>query len=182
MAFTTRLERLRNANQSDLDALPDREPEPIVSDSDSSGGVTLDITTALNKPPVAGKDLPDPLSDTNRPNTERRFIWLGDAESSYKPTLPKPHSAAALPSSTAPLACTDLNRGDLGSATQHYSPIVALCRYPYRWCNNNHSQDIASAFFDQGKFWEREWDLYVETTATLQVSLSPSSQLLRLGH
>lgn len=151
MASAARLERLRKIVQQDLDSLPDRpSAELIVSDSDTSGGVALEVADAPSKQPeVIAEPQSEPAPITQEPNTDRRFVLLKDAESSYKPkSLP----AARLPSN-------NLKRGDLGSATQHYSPIVALSKYPYKWCDKTHSQDIASALFDQGKFWAREWDL-----------------------
>ncbi|KAF3000923.1 hypothetical protein E8E13_008572 [Curvularia kusanoi] len=73
MASQARLKRLHHAIRSDLEELPIRSREPIESDSDTEGGVALDLVQTPSDQPAA---------------------------------------------------------------------------------------DIASAFFDQGKFWEREWDLY----------------------
>ena len=183
MASAARLKRLRRLVQADLDALPDRAPEPIASDSDASGGVALNPGNAPSKQPAADTVQPEPTPATHEPNTDRRYVWLKDAESLYKPaSVPKPASTVTPPKPAAPLPATDLNRGDLGSATQHYTPIVALSKYPYKWCNQSHSQDIASAFFDKGKFWAREWDLYVAIASPRWESYSPSPQLLRLGH
>jgi hypothetical protein len=64
------------------------------------------------------------------------------------------------PSKVSPaLPTTNLNRGDLATVYHLFTPIQALAKYPYKFCDKNHSQDIASAFFDGGKFWKREWDL-----------------------
>ncbi|OSS43500.1 hypothetical protein B5807_11871 [Epicoccum nigrum] len=160
-----RLERLRHTVQADLEALPTLTPEPILSDSDSAGGVKLDPLQTPGDQSAANTVRPGniPSAPESEPNPDRRYVWLPDAESSYNPTaLPAPvrltNTVTSPPSTLLP--CTDLNRGDLGSATKHYCPIVALSRYPYKWCNKTHSQDIAAAFFDQGKFWTREWDLY----------------------
>lgn len=142
-ASAARLERLRNIVQQDLDALPDR---PSAEPSD--------------RPAAFVQPQPDPAPIAPEPNTDRRFVLVKDADSSYNPkSMPKPASTTAPPKLAALLPSNNLNRGDLGSATEHYSPIVALSRYPYKWCNKTHSQDIASAFFDEGKFWAREWDL-----------------------
>jgi hypothetical protein len=161
MASAARLERLRNIVQQDLDALPDRPAaEPIVSDSDVSGGVPLELVHAPSKQPeaiVQPQLHSTPI--TNEPITDRRFILLKAAESSYNPKSMPKSPITPTPPKPAALSATDLNRGDFGPATQHYSPIVALSKYPYKWCNKTHAQDIASAFFDQGKFWAREWDL-----------------------
>ena len=162
MASTARLERLRKIVQQDLDALPDLPPtEPIFSDSDTSGGIALEVVDAPNKQPEAiVQPQPEPTPITSDANTDRRFVLLKGAESSFNPkSMPKSATTTVPPKPAAPLPSNNLNRGDLGSATDHYSPVVALSRYPYKWCNKIHSQDIASAFFDQGKFWTREWDL-----------------------
>ncbi|KAF3041519.1 hypothetical protein E8E12_004687 [Didymella heteroderae] len=161
MASAARLERLRNIVQQNLDALPDRPvPEPLASDSDTSGGVALEVVDAPSKQPEAlGQPQIECAPITQQPNTDRRFILLQDVESSCNPTS-MPRTAPTSTPPTAPLPSNRLIRGDRASATQHYSPIVALSKYPYKWCNKTHSQDVASAFFDQGKFWAREWDLY----------------------
>ncbi|ENI06892.1 hypothetical protein COCC4DRAFT_49509 [Bipolaris maydis ATCC 48331] len=55
---------------------------------------------------------------------------------------------------------TNLRRGELASAHDHFTPIQALAKYPYTYCDKSHMQPIASAIFDQGKFWNRVWDIY----------------------
>jgi hypothetical protein len=153
MASLARLERLRKLVQADMDALPDRVPEPIVSDDNFTGGVALEPSKQTTTDVIQ----PRPKQTTKKPNTDRRYIWLKDAESSYNPLpMSKPTTH---PNPSTILSITDLKRGDLAPAQQHFAPIQALARYPYRFCNRSHSQDIASAFFDQGKFWAREWDL-----------------------
>ena len=157
-----RLERLHHTVHADLEALPTLTPEPTLSDSDSTGGVELDALQTPADQSAADAVQPDntPSAPAPGPNSDRRYVWLPEAESSYNPTaLPVPPTNTATPPPSTPLPCTDLHRGDLGSATKHYCPIVALSKYPYKWCDRTHSQDIATAFFDQGKFWEREWDL-----------------------
>jgi len=153
------MDRLRKRHQVDLDALPDRAPEPIFTDSDALGGVLLTAVDVLSKQTAADDVQPEPKPTAN---TDRRYFWLEDAESSYKAAAATPPKTACTtkPAKSAPsLPNNDLNRGDLGSVSQHYTPIVALSKYPYKWCDRIHSQDIASAFFDQGQFWAREWDL-----------------------
>lgn len=163
MAAKSRLERLHKHIQADLAALPDHPLEPIISDSDASGGVALDSVDVPCEQTAADVLQPEPKPIIAEPNTDRRHVWLKDAQSSYKPAPTQPTSTSTTPASSpkpaAPLPASNLNCGDLGPATQHYTPIVALSKYPYKWCNKEHSQAIASTFFDQGKFWAREWDL-----------------------
>lgn len=154
MASTARLARLRELVQADLRALPDRAPDPIASDSDASGGVPLDPVDLPSQPLMTEPDKFNPEQPTT-PTADRPNTWRKDSQSANAPRLPSNPN----PPARAPLPATNLNRGDLGSSTQYYAPVLALSRYPYKWCDKRHSQDIASAFFDQGKFWAREWDL-----------------------
>ncbi|KAG9194977.1 hypothetical protein G6011_00097 [Alternaria panax] len=169
-----RLQRLRRFVQADLDALSDRpvspqpepkpEPEPDHASSNSSGGVSLE-----NTPPNAPASKQTSPNETDgaiktppTENPERRCIWVKDVDSSFNPnidsmrlsTAPVPRTGAAC------LPVIDLQLGDLASPRHHFTPIQALARYPYKYCNKSQMQDIASAFFDQGKFWLRKWDLY----------------------
>lgn len=40
-----------------------------------------------------------------------------------------------------------------------FCPAISLSRFPYKFIRDNISQSVASEFFDEGKFWERSWDL-----------------------
>jgi hypothetical protein len=133
---------------------------PVVSDDDESGGVFLEAPT---QPPVASSKQavsespikPAPVPTEN--SIDRRFVWLKDVPSSYNVAAVRPPNAPLKASANLP--ATDLQRGDLVSARHHFTPIQALSKYPYKFCNKSHMQQIASAFFDNGKFWKREWDL-----------------------
>jgi hypothetical protein len=174
---SSRLQRLRNFIQTDVDALPDRpvspQPEPKpdpksdhASDNQSTGGVSLEDAPLI--PPASKQTstirIDSPIK-TPPPveNTERRFVWVKDADSAFNPNLDSMRlSTAPVPvprTDAAALPVTDLLPGDLASPRHHFTPILALSKYPYKYCNKSHMQDIASAFFDQGKFWQREWDL-----------------------
>lgn len=164
MTSATCLERLHKLVQADLDALPDRAPEPIVGDSDASGGAPLQHTVkVVNEPTLTNvaqrQTIPITVKPTTEePDTDCQYIWLKDAKSSHNPAsitsiiTPSPKPTARLPAHK-------LKHGDLAPAAQYYTPILALAKYPYKWCDKADSQDIASAFFDRGKFWAREWDL-----------------------
>ncbi|KAG9384768.1 hypothetical protein A1F94_004315 [Pyrenophora tritici-repentis] len=164
MASSARLNRLRRLIEPDLNVLPDRpaSSDPV-PDSDDDGRVLLEPTASHapeSKPTAPSKA--DMTTKAPAANTDRRFIWVKDAESSFNPNLDSMRltTAPSPPSGATKLPAIDLQCGDLASARNHYTPIQALAKYPYKYCNKIHMQDIASAFFDQGKFWEREWDLY----------------------
>lgn len=91
-------------------------------------------------------------------NLERRFVWDRGGESSHD-LGPEP-KLSTLPKVTSKLPPTNLQRSQLAPHNENYFvPIVALSKFPYKFCDKASSQAIASAFFDQGKFWAREWDL-----------------------
>ncbi|KAJ4289697.1 hypothetical protein N0V90_011026 [Kalmusia sp. IMI 367209] len=174
MDLTARLERLRVLVQDDLAALPERPASPDLSeDEGATGGVALDESPSVPLDPSKQTDSSsakgleqstkkESISETNaaivaHENTDRRYVWIQGTESSYN--LGSKPKLSALP--TSPLAPTDLQRAQLApSYAKYFTPIVALSKYPYKFCSKNLMQDIASAFFDQGKFWAREWDLY----------------------
>jgi hypothetical protein len=131
-------------------------------DDEESGGVLLQasqrLPAATSKQSAANRSAnPVPATAPASTNTECRFVLVEGVESSYNmgtksPSTDRPYSSAALPS-------IDLTRGHLTAPQHHFTPIVAIAKYPYKFCNKSHSQEIASAFFDAGKFWNREWDL-----------------------
>lgn len=157
-------------------ALPDRpvtpEPAPGI-DEDGSGSVSIEGLSLENSPPkpaiaaatVASKQplaapppKPTPAppvlavtavpTDLTEANTDRRFVWIEEAASSWNP------NPMAQPTTTS-----GLKVGDLAPVHYHFGSIQALSKYPYKWCNKAQMQEIASASFDNNKFWERAWDL-----------------------
>ncbi|KAF2443453.1 hypothetical protein P171DRAFT_362217 [Karstenula rhodostoma CBS 690.94] len=107
---------------------------------------------------VVTKKEPEPAPPTNgqTENTDRRFVWLQGTESSYN--LGSKPQLSALPAHPLPPAL--LQRSELAASHEKFTPIVGLSKYPYKFCNKDCMQAIATAFFDRGQFWAREWDLY----------------------
>jgi hypothetical protein len=147
------------------EALPTKPPPPeptTIGDDHVSGGVSLDepqphdATSSKQLPPAPSSETP-PVSAPPGPNLDRRFVLIEGAVSAYNlGTMQTPMRQSKVSIS---LPATDLNRGDLTAVHHQFTPIQALAKYPYKFCDKNHAQDIASAFFDEGKFWKREWDL-----------------------
>ncbi|KAL1964111.1 hypothetical protein VTN77DRAFT_7529 [Rasamsonia byssochlamydoides] len=46
------------------------------------------------------------------------------------------------------------------SLSQYFCPLLAVSRLPYKYIYDKQSYSIANRFFDKGKFWQRQWDLY----------------------
>jgi hypothetical protein len=53
----------------------------------------------------------------------------------------------------------EARHGELAEFGAWFAPIVAVSKFPYKYVETSAMQSIASAFFDGGKFWMREWDL-----------------------
>jgi hypothetical protein len=146
-------------------ALPTKPvpPKPTtIEDDDISGGVPLDEPRPHNVTP--SKQLPHapptktpPVPAREAANLDRRLVLIEGAASAYN--VGAMQTPKGLPKASPALPATNLNRGDLAAVHHQFTPIQALAKYPYKFCDKNHSQDIASAFFDEGKFWKREWDL-----------------------
>jgi len=105
------------------------EPAPLsVYDDSDSGGVLLETPkpppVAASKPSAAVKPLTKEKPVLAPANTDRRFVIVEGAPSTYKPStmpppmgLPKPPANGA---TAAKLPATDLQRGDLvRKATRH---------------------------------------------------------------
>ncbi|KAL5453636.1 hypothetical protein PMIN06_005398 [Paraphaeosphaeria minitans] len=180
--LAARLERVRLLSKQDLAALPDKTPTPspeppMDNEPASGGGVALppEATGSTENAPsssageVSKRTLspdamvvteeklePAPPTNGHTEHTERRFVLLQGIESSYNLG-----STPQIPARPAhPLPPAQLVRSELVASYEKFTPIVGLSKYPYKFCNKDCMQAIASAFFDQGKFWAREWDLY----------------------
>ncbi|KAL6705229.1 hypothetical protein ACN47E_007189 [Coniothyrium glycines] len=160
-----RLERLRELVQVHVDALPDRAVTPqaeVSTGSDSDGGVPLDPQLQPNDnhfTPLGTDHDSNTAPPSNADLSDQWAAWLDNIESSNTTNLETKQQPTAAPTaSSAPV--TGLQQGHLTAPDQLFTPIQALARYPYKFCDKTHMQDIASIFFDAGKFWEREWSLY----------------------
>lgn len=171
MISAERLEQLRELIEADIDDLPDRPTLLDLSDdsSDSSGGVLLEPNLldmpsneriTIEQKNALQKTASSATTTLPVENAGRRFVWVKDAPSSFNPSLDSLRLSSPPPvPSVAEPPTTGLQRGDLSTAHHQFTPIQALAKFPYVYCNKSHMQDVASAFFDQGKFWKRVWDL-----------------------
>jgi hypothetical protein len=41
----------------------------------------------------------------------------------------------------------------------NFCPFIAVTKLPYMFVKKEFMQQIATAFFDEGKIWNREWDV-----------------------
>ncbi|KAF2640668.1 hypothetical protein P280DRAFT_469392 [Massarina eburnea CBS 473.64] len=186
-ARAARLARLSKLVQPDLAALPDRTLTPppeqeTVSDDNTPGGISLFTPSSKPATPAVSPTVESFEADTapapaSEGNIERRFVWEKGAESTYNlGSMPR-----LVPLPTSKLPPIDLKQSECATV-KFFSPFVALSKYPYKFCDNKYTQDIASAFFDAGKFWTRQWDLYyvwdIEETKPLILVSEPQFQEL----
>ncbi|KAF2816727.1 uncharacterized protein BDZ99DRAFT_564583, partial [Mytilinidion resinicola] len=180
MTLPSRMDRLKLMDVH-MEALPDL-PAASLSDDDSDGGVQLTAEQAAEppsdlevpsitgdashavaatriaspreraRPPQHLENEPEPaqaLPDTDQPNPAGTLVAKDNTKTEGTPKEPR----TSLP------RCT-LDSGALASPSQAYSPILAVSKYPYLFVEKRETQRVASAIFDEGKFWERGWDLY----------------------
>lgn len=53
----------------------------------------------------------------------------------------------------------DSHKGDPAPLGLSFTPFLAITKFPYKFVQKKWMQPLASAFFDQGKIWERKWDM-----------------------
>jgi hypothetical protein len=41
----------------------------------------------------------------------------------------------------------------------NFCPLIAITKFPYKFVSKQYMQQIASAFFDEGKIWNRDWEV-----------------------
>ena len=41
----------------------------------------------------------------------------------------------------------------------NFCPLIPITKFPYKFVKREFMQEIASAFFDEGKIWSREWEV-----------------------
>lgn len=94
----------------------------------------------------------------------------GDDWWNAMPQIPKPlksvnpHRAkqAAVPvilESGEAIFPPDPHQGELAPFGLNFSPFLAITRLPYKFLKRQFLQPVASVFFDEGKIWQREWDM-----------------------
>lgn len=53
----------------------------------------------------------------------------------------------------------DPRKGEPASIGTSLCPFLAITKFPYKYVDTSFRQPIATAFFDQGKIYDRKWDL-----------------------
>jgi len=85
------------------------------------------------------------------------------ARESEAASMKHPSSSKDMPTEPLPESFkTDGQFGEVSPFGVRFCPILALAKFPYKYLPRSawsSQQAIASKFFDEGKFWQREWSL-----------------------
>jgi hypothetical protein len=69
----------------------------------------------------------------------------------------------------------DSRKGEPAPRGIAFSPFLAVTKFCYKFVKRQFQQQLATAFFDAGKIWNREWDLYVDHV--LKLHITPYDQI-----
>ena len=76
----------------------------------------------------------------------------------WKPNMPTSSEFAAMTGNDVPIQRPPV--GTLVQAGESFIPLMTLSKFPYKHIKNREvGQQIASNFFDAGKFWQIHWDM-----------------------
>lgn len=117
-----------------------------------------------------GEAKPEQDSTSHKLQGDSRYIWPTDVsrdkereslDRSGQRSDKSPQAAAAIrqKDENRPRVGAKLSRGDVGSSGHSYCPIISVSKFPYKYISGSDSQRVAERFFDQGKFWQRGWEL-----------------------
>lgn len=53
----------------------------------------------------------------------------------------------------------DPRKGEPAPIGTSFCPFLAIAKFPYKYVDSSFRQPIATAFFDEGKIYNRQWDL-----------------------
>ena len=129
-----------------------------------------------NLPPQISKVEPDPPAvedtetspdpgngDVNNTTTEHEDQLTDDWWNAV-PRLPRPNPLQQSNMAPAALAADgsftfDPRKGEPAPLGIDFSPFAAVTKFCYKFVRKELQQPLATAFFDEGKIWNREWDL-----------------------
>jgi hypothetical protein len=158
-------------------------PPPEPNGSDSPEDISVTTVVKANSPGSRDEDTITRTSDGQVTSTSTTFENLTDADNG---TLDSDDSEFGCPIEIVPVTEGDetddveadtpdngegtqekftsclrpsMRRGQVTTYGESFCPILAIAKYPHKYLPKADSQAVASAFFDNGQFWRREWDL-----------------------
>ncbi|PWY84479.1 hypothetical protein BO94DRAFT_494088 [Aspergillus sclerotioniger CBS 115572] len=137
------------------------------------------VSDSPDRPMAPKADHPEHTGEESKPPVTPSQEAVQTVE---EPPLEGPQSS---PEMSASLLTdkTELATLPIRPSNGQFSPLVAVARYPYKNIKGDLSKQIASRFFDAGKFWNRSWDIYYihapPSLGSKCVLLTPTSEVNR---
>lgn len=136
------------------DNLPPRLPTPppsLLPASDSNDQCSKEET----------KDIVDAFGNLQ---TYDDFVNSGPSSHAKGQTVRSHHHVTGLPQDNATEADSsdftlDPRKGEPAATGTSFCPFLAISKFPYKYVDSSFRQPIATAFFDEGKIYNRKWDL-----------------------
>ncbi|KAF2455919.1 hypothetical protein BDY21DRAFT_63760 [Lineolata rhizophorae] len=134
----------------DLDEKPERtspglaEPTPTPASCEETSG-NLDTFSACAPPQPFSSPARPPATEPDDKEDDSEVVMGRRKKTGIVKALTLP----------PPPAC-----GESAPPDTNFCPISLVSKYPYRFCPREYSEPIAQAFFNEGKFYKRELDLY----------------------
>ncbi|TID24366.1 hypothetical protein E2P81_ATG02669 [Venturia nashicola] len=176
-AMEARMARLRVAIKDDLEKLPDvpeAEPKPEVK-PDRKSEVEASTPAFVGPPRPPPKSRPKPFnpgsiiwpeaqedgsSDDSEADCDMEFIRVKEDEGRIKELEKSASSDEDNIVTPRTLKKVKLAKGQLAPQGQGYVAVVGFSKFPYKYISKDDSETVADCFFNAGKFWMRDWDLY----------------------
>ena len=180
MARLSRMDRLIKL-QGGEENLPPKLDEPSAS---SDANTNADSNPPPNDDPFSRlPSIDDVLKETQHSQTN----WWDPPEHLTKLVKqPRAHHVAT-PVTYQDGEATfrfDPRKGEPAPLGLSFSPFLAVTKFCYRFVEKDLVQPLATAFFDAGKIWDREWDIYHiwsnHYPTAKAVTFIPEHQLLAL--
>ena len=124
------------------------------------------------EPVVGNEEKAESASQIQTPNDDYYpDIYADDADDFPEPIVAKkaapkkkkaPHKKTVFNTPFHPVHSEGamlLPPGGLADTSQLFVPILAARKYPFRYVDKDHCQPVAEAFWDEGKFFERQWKM-----------------------
>ena len=182
------MDRFKAAIKNDLDKLPDKpKPAEITTppaedasntkepSTSTQSGDTRSVADAVPQSTIKmehGQLTPDETSfshltiddqaaldsDDSEAGCPIGIEPVGSDEEDTSQNSKKANQAGMKPRQTTRLG-PQMRFMEVTKSGEGFCLILPIAKYPYKYVPKAHSQAVASAFFDNGQFWSREWDL-----------------------
>lgn len=131
--------------------LPEKLPSPSLSPS----------RTATTKDPPASEEAdPSQIVDAfGNLQTYDAFVTATPFPAPSAPAYDNRHARTSGKETSEGDFTLDARMNELSDVDMCFCPFLAITKFPYKYVDSAFRQPIATAFFDEGKIYNRSWDL-----------------------